>query len=91
MSGELGNMCGIFSIVSLTYSTAATQTSSYKTSSQTPMTLPSRSSPSSPTGEEEMDESGCGAAAQPGFFSECCFLPRLQGREGRYRADLDDL
>lgn len=49
-SGELQILCLTFLFVSMTYSTAATQTSSSKTSSQTPMTLPSRSSPSSPTG-----------------------------------------
>lgn len=91
-SGGLGNMCVTFLIVSKTYSTAAIQTSSSKTSSQTPMTQPSRSSPSSPKGEEEVDEAGCVSAAQPGFFSECFFfLSSPQCCEGRYGADLEVL
>lgn len=63
-----------FFIVVLTYSTAATQTSSSKTSSQTHMTLLSRSLPSSLTGEEKFDQADCVAATQPGFFSECFFF-----------------
>lgn len=72
-SGLLEDVCN-FLIVSLTYSTAATQTSFFRTSSQTPMTLPSPSSPSSPTGEEEEDDACCVAVTQPVLFLKVVFF-----------------
>lgn len=61
VSGEVmeGEHTLTFDLVSAPYSTAASQTCSSRTSSQTPTTPPSPSSPSSPTGEEdEEDDTG---------------------------------